>query len=88
MSERLIAFVRFCAAAAWQRGRFTQSPTLLLAGAEDNMTPFKPGDSGAGFAQIQKLMPDNRLVVLPDCGHYPVIEQPALACAEIVKFIG
>ena len=32
-------------------------------------------------------MPDNRLVVLPDCGHYLVIEQPALACAEIVQFI-
>jgi len=66
--------------------RVTQ-PTLLLAGAEDNMTPFKPSDSGVGFAQIQKLMPDNRLVVLPECGHYLVIEQPALACAEIVQFI-
>ena len=62
-------------------------PTLLLAGAEDNMTPFKPSDSGVGFAQIQTLMPDNRLVVLPECGHYLVIEQPALACAEIVQFI-
>jgi pimeloyl-ACP methyl ester carboxylesterase len=65
-----------------------KTPTLLLAGAEDNMTPFKPADSGVGFSQIQKLMPDNRLVVLPECGHYLVIEQPELACAEIVKFIG
>jgi 3-oxoadipate enol-lactonase len=64
-----------------------RAPTLLLAGQEDNMTPFKPADSGVGFAQIRTLMPDNRLVVLPDCGHYLVIEQPELACAEIVKFI-
>jgi 3-oxoadipate enol-lactonase len=62
-------------------------PTLLLAGAEDNMTPFKPSGSGLGFEQIRHLLPDNRMVVLPDCGHYLVIEQPALACAEIVGFI-
>lgn len=64
-----------------------RQPTLLLAGAEDNMTPFKPADSGVGFEQIRTLIPDNRLVVLPDCGHYLVIEQPELACAEIVRFI-
>ena len=51
------------------------------------MTPFKPSVSGVGFAQIQKLIPDNRLVVLPQCGHYLVIEQPELACDEIVKFV-
>jgi 3-oxoadipate enol-lactonase len=62
-------------------------PTLLLAGAEDNMTPFKPADSGVGFAQIRHLIPDNRLVVLPDCGHYLVIEQPQRACDEIVRFL-
>lgn len=63
-------------------------PTLLLAGAEDNMTPFKPAASGIGFEQIRQLMPDNRLVVLPDCGHYLVIEQPERACAEIMQFLG
>ncbi len=62
-------------------------PTLLLAGAEDNMTPFRPSGSGIGFEQIRQLMPDNRMVVLPDSGHYLVIEQPELACAEIVGFI-
>jgi pimeloyl-ACP methyl ester carboxylesterase len=65
-----------------------QARTLLLAGAEDNMTPFKPSDSGVGFHQIQKMMPNNELVVLPDCGHYLVIEQPLLASARIVEFIG
>jgi pimeloyl-ACP methyl ester carboxylesterase len=61
---------------------------LLLAGAEDNMTPFCPAGSGVGFAQIEKMLPDTELVVLPDCGHYLVIEQPALATANIVRFLG
>jgi pimeloyl-ACP methyl ester carboxylesterase len=60
---------------------------LLLAGQEDNMTPFRPAGSGVGFAQIQTMLPDAELVVLPDCGHYLVIEQPALAVEHIVRFL-
>jgi pimeloyl-ACP methyl ester carboxylesterase len=60
---------------------------LLLAGQEDNMTPFRPAGSGVGFAQIQTMLPDAELVVLPDCGHYLVIEQPALATEHIVRFL-
>jgi pimeloyl-ACP methyl ester carboxylesterase len=60
---------------------------LLLAGEEDNMTPFRPAGSGVGFAQIQTMLPDAELVVLPDCGHYLVIEQPALATEHIVRFL-
>jgi 3-oxoadipate enol-lactonase len=61
--------------------------TLLLAGAEDNMTPFKPSDSGVGFAQIEKMLPDCELKVLPDCGHYLVIEQPEQAAGLIADFL-
>jgi 3-oxoadipate enol-lactonase len=64
------------------------TPTLLLAGQEDNMTPFKPSPSGVGFHQIQGMMPNAKMVVLPECGHYLVIEQPDLATAAIVDFIG
>ena len=64
------------------------APTLLLAGQEDNMTPFQPASSGVGFSQIVPIMPSARLVVLPDCGHYLVIEQPELAAREIVAFLG
>ena len=63
------------------------APTLLLAGAEDNMTPFKPAPSGYGFEQIRGDLPNCELVVLPDCGHYLVIEQPALAAEKIVEFM-
>lgn len=66
--------------------RITAS-TLLLGGAEDNMTPFKPSSSGVGFAQIETLLPSSELVVLPDCGHYLVIEQPEQASRHIVDFL-
>jgi 3-oxoadipate enol-lactonase len=68
--------------------RSVKSATLLLAGQEDNMTPFQPSDSGVGMHQIQRLIADQRTVVLPDCGHYLVIEQPEAACERIVAFIG
>lgn len=64
-----------------------KAPTLLLAGAEDNMTPFRLAASGVGFAQIEKLLPRCELEVLPDCGHYLVIEQPAAAAARIRRFL-
>jgi len=64
-----------------------RAPVLLLAGQEDNMTPFKPADSGVGFFQIEPIIPGARLIVLPDCGHYLVIEQPERAAREIVGFI-
>jgi 3-oxoadipate enol-lactonase len=64
-----------------------RAPTLLLAGQEDNMTPFRPSASGVGFAQIEGKMATAELHVLPDCGHYLVIEQPAAAAARIVPFL-
>ena len=62
-------------------------PTLLLAGQEDNMTPFRPSGSGVGFSKVEGLMPNAKMVVLPECGHYLVIEQPMAATAAIVDFI-
>lgn len=64
-----------------------QAPTLMLAGAEDNMTPFRPSDSGVGFHHIKDRIQGSTLTVLPACGHYLVIEQPVLATREIVRFI-
>jgi 3-oxoadipate enol-lactonase len=61
--------------------------TLLLAGAEDNMTPFAPAPSGVGFSTVKDLIPDARMEIIPDCGHYLVIEQPQAAAARIVSFL-
>ena len=63
------------------------APTLLLAGAEDNMTPFKPAASGVGFAQIENVLSSGDLIVIPDCGHYLVIEQPEAASKHVVDFL-
>ena len=65
-----------------------RTPTLLLAGAEDNMTPFNPAPSGVGFSTIERVLPDCELHVLNGCGHYLVIEQPEAATRLIVDFIG
>jgi len=65
-----------------------KAPTLLLAGAEDNMTPFTLAPSGVGMSRIKDLLPDCELSVLPECGHYLVIEQPAVAVKLIGEFLG
>ena len=67
------------------------APTLMLAGDEDRMTPFQPAPSGVGMAQIAALLqprlPRCETHVLPQCGHYLVIEQPDVAAAMIVEFM-
>ena len=63
------------------------APTLLLAGAEDNMTPFNPAPSGIGFSTIGKVLPNCELHVLSDCGHYLVLEQPEAASKLITEFM-
>ncbi|WP_439486839.1 alpha/beta fold hydrolase [Blastomonas fulva] len=62
-------------------------PVLLLAGAEDNMTPFNPAPSGVGFSVIKTLLPDCELHVLDDCGHYLVLEQPERATQLATEFL-
>jgi 3-oxoadipate enol-lactonase len=62
-------------------------PTLLLAGREDNMTPFNPAPSGVGFSKIEKLLPDCELHILEDCGHYLVLEQPEQATRLATEFL-
>jgi 3-oxoadipate enol-lactonase len=64
-----------------------KAPTLLLAGAEDNMTPFALAPSGMGMSRIKDLLPNCKLSVLPQCGHYLVLEQPAEAANLIVEFL-
>ena len=64
-----------------------RAPTLLLAGDQDNMTPLEPAASGYGMAAIAGALPGARSVVLDQCGHYLVIEQPGQAAALIGEFL-
>jgi pimeloyl-ACP methyl ester carboxylesterase len=64
-----------------------KASTLLLAGDEDNMTPLDPAPSGVGFRQLMNLLPAAQLVVLPNCGHYLVLEQPDEAARHLTSFL-
>ncbi len=64
-----------------------RAATLLIAGDEDNMTPFSPAVSGVGFDRIVNLIPDCQSEVLSECGHYLVIEQPQAVAALIADFL-
>ncbi|MBM3515651.1 MAG: alpha/beta fold hydrolase [Alphaproteobacteria bacterium] len=64
-----------------------KAPVLMIAGDEDNMTPFSPAASGVGMATIAKMLPSVETRVLKQCGHYLVIEQPEQASALIKTFL-
>lgn len=63
------------------------APTLLLAGDEDNMTPFNPAASGVGMSVIARQLANCETHVLEQCGHYLVIEQPEQATKLIAGFV-
>lgn len=48
------------------------APTLVLCGVEDNLTPLAMAEELAG------AIPDARLEVVPDAGHFSNIENPAV----------
>ena len=58
-----------------------KAPTLLVWGADDKLLP--PAYASAW----QKLISTSQLVVLPDCGHLPHIEQPQAFVAAAASFL-
>jgi pyruvate dehydrogenase E2 component (dihydrolipoamide acetyltransferase) len=56
-------------------------PTLVVWGAEDRLVP--PATARAAVARL----PRGRLVLLPSCGHMPMIEQPGRVVAEMRLFL-
>jgi pimeloyl-ACP methyl ester carboxylesterase len=56
-------------------------PTLIICGAEDGRTP--PELSRA----LHKAIPESRLEIIPDCGHYYAFEKPAQTSQLIVEFL-
>jgi pimeloyl-ACP methyl ester carboxylesterase len=57
------------------------TPTLLVWGGEDVITPI---DSGEIY---QRAMPRSRLVVIENCGHMPEMEKPTEFAALIENFL-
>lgn len=56
-------------------------PTLLLWGAEDDVTPIERATA------LHALLPHAKLVVLEDVGHIPQIEEPAAFDAALLTFL-
>ena len=56
-------------------------PTLFLWGESDQVALFSTG------RRLQKLLPDLRLVFIPDAGHPMQVEQPDLVARYVRKHI-
>ncbi len=61
--------------------RRIQAPTLLVWGQRDAMIPF------ANSADYLRALPQARLVEIPDTGHVPQEEAPALLSGAIADFL-
>jgi len=64
-----------------QRLPAVQAPTLILFGEHDQVVP------PANAALLARAIPHNTVRILPDAGHIWMIEQPAVAVAQIVAFL-
>lgn len=56
------------------------APTLLIYGADE------PGATRGG-AELERRIPDAELAIIPDAGHFPFIERPALFQAKVGAFL-
>jgi pimeloyl-ACP methyl ester carboxylesterase len=56
-------------------------PVLQIMGARDPVMPLQ------GAAWLQERLADARLVVLDDCGHYPMFEAPDALDAALLEFL-
>jgi haloalkane dehalogenase len=56
-------------------------PTLILWGAKDEFAPI------GGAYRFQKQIPDSRLVVLEEAGHFLMEDEPERVGEEIAAFV-
>ena len=79
VTQRLQASVR----AYDMVGRYgeVQVPALLLWGREDRVTTLSVGE------RLSKQLPRARLVVYPQCGHFPMLEAASASTAELARFL-
>jgi pimeloyl-ACP methyl ester carboxylesterase len=57
-------------------------PTLVLVGAQDELTPPHLSE------EMAAAIPDSRLVQVPRCGHLSTLEQPDLVTRALVQWLG
>lgn len=59
-----------------------QLPVLLICGAEDTITP------PAVMKKMEEILPQGRLLVVPDAGHLVPLEAPEIFCEALLSFLG
>ena len=68
----------------WEAGdklRRIDVPTLILAGENDTLAPPR-------FSRmLHDIIPNSKLIMIENTGHYLVLERPQLVNAEILKFL-
>jgi pimeloyl-ACP methyl ester carboxylesterase len=58
-----------------------RAPTLLIGGRHDRVMPPETLETA------QKLIPNNRVIILEHCGHVPMIEQPTAYHQAVREFL-
>lgn len=61
--------------------RRVQVPVLVLSGAYDVLTPLSTNDL------LLRLIPQARLEILPQAGHFPTLEQPAAVNRALLNWL-
>jgi 3-oxoadipate enol-lactonase len=65
-----------------------RSPTLLLCGEEDCLTPLDCGPGGVGMRAMAERIPGARLHVFAGCGHANLLERTEESVRAIVEHLG
>jgi pimeloyl-ACP methyl ester carboxylesterase len=56
--------------------------TLILHGADDPLVPV------AVAKRANRLIPDSRLQIIPECGHLAPLDQPGAVSRALSEFLG
>jgi pimeloyl-ACP methyl ester carboxylesterase len=57
------------------------APTLAIFGRQDGTVPVSDGHL------VEQLVPDSRLVLIEDCGHFPMVEKTDTYLAALCDFL-
>ena len=60
----------------------SNAPTLIVWGGRDSVVPLEVGEA------IHREMKTSRLLVIPDAGHVPMWERPAVFNRAVSDFLG
>ncbi|NDH95187.1 MAG: alpha/beta fold hydrolase [Planctomycetia bacterium] len=88
ITRQPVATIQAALAALGQRPDMTAAmqqcdrPVLLICGAEDTITP------PAVMQAMEELLPQGRLLVVPEAGHLVPLEAPEIFCEAVLAFLG